>query len=313
MIYLVTGGAGFIGSHLIEKLIEKEVKIICIDDLSSGHKSNLKNYKNVIFINDSIQNINLLKLPEIDGVFHLAAQTSVHCSIDNIYESSLNNLSSTLKVFEYANKLKVPVVYASSSAVYGNLQVGDDTIEKYDILSPYALDKLTMEYYAKLCWDIYKTPSVGLRFFNVYGPRQFPTNQYSGVISIFSKCLLKNLPVTINGGYQTRDFIYVKDIVRILIKSMIKVQSQPGYKIFNVGTGQSISINALLSLFKAILNIEPQIINKDLPLGDPERSDGTFDKLTTFLNLNLNEFTNLKNGLKATIDFIKEEKYIENI
>ena len=313
MIYLVTGGAGFIGSHLIEKLIEKEVKIICIDDLSSGHKSNLKNYKNVIFINDSIQNINLLKLPEIDGVFHLAAQTSVHCSIDNIYESSLNNLSSTLKVFEYANKLKVPVVYASSSAVYGNLQVGDDTIEKYDILSPYALDKLTMEYYAKLCWDIYKTPSVGLRFFNVYGPRQFPTNQYSGVISIFSKCLLKNLPVTINGGYQTRDFIYVKDIVRILIKSMIKVQSQPGYKIFNVGTGQSISINALLSLFKAILNIEPQIIIKDLPLGDPERSDGTFDKLTTFLNLNLNEFTNLKNGLKATIDFIKEEKYIENI
>ena len=198
MKYLVTGGAGFIGSHLTEYLLENNHLVICVDDFSSGLKSNLYKHKNLTIIEEKIQSFNINSINDIDGIFHLAAQASVPFSIDNFYLSSRNNILSSLRIWDYVKQNRIPIVYASSSAVYGNLPLGDDRRNEYDILSPYAQDKLTMEDYANMSWKIFKTPSIGLRFFNVYGPKQDPSNPYSGVISIFIDRLLKEKPITVN-------------------------------------------------------------------------------------------------------------------
>jgi UDP-glucose 4-epimerase len=301
--YLVTGGAGFIGSHLIEGLLSDGNNVCCIDDLSSGLISNLPESKHIRFVNKPVQEMDIDELFKIDGIFHLAAQASVPKSIDDFYNSSANNLLGTLKVFDWAEKLNIPVGYASSSAVYGNLPVGDDTVDEFDIISPYAQDKLTMEHYAGMAWKVYKTPSIGLRFFNVYGPRQDPTNPYSGVISIFIDRLLKNMPVTVNGGYQTRDFIYVSDIVDVLLRSMNMLHESPLCKVFNVGTGKSVTIDDLLLSLKKITKADPEVIKRELPPGDPERSSGTYEKLEKVLKTDINCFTSLDTGLLNTVEY----------
>ena len=306
MTFLVTGGAGFIGSHLIEKLITEEYHVICIDDLSTGFIDYLPENNSLMFINDKIQSFNISDIQQnIDGIFHLAAQASVPVSIDNFYKSSVNNLLGTLKVWDLAKEHDIPVVFASSSAVYGNLPLGDDQLEKYDILSPYAQDKLTMEDYARMCWKVYKTPSIGLRFFNVYGPRQDPTNPYSGVISIFIDSLMQKKQVTINGGYQTRDFIYVKDIAKVMTQSMEYLFNKKSCEVLNVGTGKSITIDHLLAKLADILKVKPEIIMKELPLGDPEKSEGTYKKLKKILNIDTNQFVKLDQGLISTIEYIR--------
>ena len=135
---------------------------------------------------------------------------------------------SSIKVFDIAKELSIPVLYASSSAVYGNLQIGDDILNAYDILTPYALDKLTLEAYAKLSNNLYSVPSIGFRFFNVYGPYQDPSNPYSGVISLFLSQALKCKELKVFGGSQTRDFIHVLNICEI-IEIAIKKLLNPKY------------------------------------------------------------------------------------
>ena len=182
------------------------------------------------------------KTTKILGIFHLAAQASVPLSLKNFYRSSLNNLASAIKVFDLSRKYSIPVVYASSSAIYGNLPLGNDKIDKFSISSPYAQDKLTIEHYAKMSFKLFKTSSIGLRFFNVYGPGQSANSPYSSVIPIFIYKMLKKLPITINGGFQTRDFVYVDDVVDVMIKSMEKLQRKKDFKFFNFGTGRSVKI-----------------------------------------------------------------------
>lgn len=305
MKYLITGGAGFIGSHLTEYLANSN-QIIVVDDLSSGFEKNLPKSQNIELIKEKIQNVNINQLADVKGIFHLAAQASVPKSITDFFNSSSNNLLGTLKVFDIANKLNIPIVYATSSAVYGNLPVGDDTIESYDILSPYAQDKLTMEHYAKVAWNVYRTKSIGLRFFNVYGPRQDPSNPYSGVISIFIDRLLNNSTVTVNGGYQTRDFIFVNNIVDVMIRSMNIVINNDICEVVNVGTKKSITIDTLLLTLIDILKAEPKVIRAELPEGDPERSEGTYEKLEKILCISTKKFTKIADGLKSTINYYKE-------
>ena len=250
--YIVTGGAGFIGSHLVERLIKDKHEVFIIDDLSSGFKSNLPKELIDGMLISRIQDVSKDQIISSDGIFHLAAQASVPISINDFFNSSNNNILGTLKVFDWARSEKIPIVYASSSAVYGNLPLGDDLKEDYDILSPYAQDKLTMEQYALLLFKIYKVKSLGLRFFNVYGPKQDPKNPYSGVISIFIEKILCGEPVTINGGYQVRDFIYINDIVDVLIKSMNLLHNKNICNYCNVGTGVTVSIDELLLSLKNI-------------------------------------------------------------
>ena len=304
--YLVTGGAGFIGVNLVEYLLKSSHKIINVDDLSGGNKNNLINAANIKNITKPIQDIDDLNIfQNIDGIFHLGAQSSVPLSIENPFESSANNLLSTLKVFHIAWMQKCPVVYASSSAIYGNLPMGDDMSSKTDILSPYALDKLVMEKYAKIYAQLYGISSIGLRFFNVYGPKQDPSNPYSGVISIFIDRLLKNKPVTVNGGYQTRDFIYVDDIVNILESSMEISSKKILHHTINVGTGVSISIDELLKLLISIVGASPEVKYVSLPDGDPERSDGDYKNLEKILKISVKDMISIKQGLERTVLYEK--------
>ncbi|MCX6250392.1 MAG: NAD-dependent epimerase/dehydratase family protein [Bacteroidetes bacterium] len=303
MKFLVTGGAGFIGSHLCEALINQNITVIVIDDLSSGFENNLVKDDNLDLITDKIQNVRLEAFSNITGIFHLAAQASVPVSIKEFYSSSLNNLQSTLRVFDIARELKIPVVFASSSAIYGNLPLGDDSTGIYEILSPYAQDKLTMEHYAKLCYDLYNIGSIGLRFFNVYGPKQDPKSPYSGVISIFMDKFINHEKVVINGGYQTRDFVYVKDVVDVMIKSMHILLTEKKCMNINVGTGNAISIDCLYEKLAEIFNYRPEIIHRELDHSDPERSDGSFENLLTKLSINNNDFISIEKGLLETVNY----------
>jgi len=210
-----------------------------------------------------------------------------------------------MKVFEFSKKYSVPVVYASSSAVYGSLPLGDDGIQKFSIMSPYAQDKLTLENYAQMSYKIFNTSSVGLRLFNVYGPGQTAKSFYSAVIPIFINRMLKNLPIIINGGFQTRDFVYVKDVIEVMKKSMLKAQKNTICKNFNLGTGRSVKIDTLFNLIKKIIRTNPKIIRKKLEKYDPKKSSGTFKKLNSFLNIKKNNFTKIEEGLVETIKHLK--------
>ena len=182
--YLITGCAGFIGSNLVKK-IYKNYDLILVDDLSEGSVLNLPKELRKKLIKKKIQDIKKLKTKKLHGIFLLAAQSSVPISLTNFYKSSKNNIESSLKVFELSKQFNVPIVYASSSAVYGNYSLGNDHKEKFSITSPYAQDKLTVEHYAKMVFEIFNISSVGLRLFNVYGPGQKSNSPYSAVVPIF--------------------------------------------------------------------------------------------------------------------------------
>jgi len=302
--YLITGCAGFIGAHLAKSLY-KNYDLILVDDLSNGFIKNLPKILRNKILKNKIQNIKKFNTNKIDGIFHLGAQTSVSLSIKNFHESTSNNLLSSTKVFELSQKYSAPVVYASSSAIYGGLPLGNDKINKFSILSPYAQDKLTLENYARMAHKVYGTSSAGLRLYNVYGPGQTATSPYSAVIPIFIYRMLKNLPVTINGGFQTRDFIYVDDVVDVMKKSMGKIQKQKISDNFNVGTGKSVKIDMLFNLIRKIIGANPKIIRKRLEKHDPKKSSGTFKKINNFLNLKKGNFTKIEEGLVRTIHHFK--------
>ena len=189
--------------------------------------------------------------------------------------------------------------------MYGNLPLGNDHKEKFSITSPYAQDKLSAEHYAKLAFEIFNVSSVGLRLFNVYGPGQKSNSPYSAVIPIFINRMLKKLPVIINGGFQTRDFIYVQDVIQIILMSMSKIQKQKNFLIFNLGTGRSIKIDFLFKLIKKNIGVNPKTIRRKLDKFDPKKSTGTYKKIYKYLNLKKNNFTKLENGLIKTIDSMK--------
>ena len=299
--YLITGCAGFIGSSLVKNLY-KNYELILVDDLSEGSVINLPSVLRKKLIKKKIQSIKKFNTKKINGIFHLAAQASAPLSLEEFYKSTANNILSSIKVFEFSRKYSVPVVYASSSAIYGNLPLGNDEVNKFSILSPYAQDKLTIENYAKMSHEVFRTSSVGLRLFNVYGPGQTATSPYSAVIPIFIYRMLKNLPIIINGGFQTRDFIYIDDVVNVMKKSMHKIQKKKICKNFNLGTGRSVKIEVLFNLVKKIIGTNPTIIRKNLEKHDPKRSSGTFNKLNSFLDLKKNNFTKIEDGLVKTIN-----------
>jgi len=305
--YLITGCAGFIGSNLVKK-IYKNYDLILVDDLSRGSVLNLPQELRKNLIKKKIQDIKKLKTKKLNGIFHLAAQSSVPLSLANFYKSSTNNIESSLKVFELSKKFSAPIVYASSSAVYGNLPLGNDQKEKFSITSPYAQDKLTIENYAKIAFEIFNTSSVGLRLFNVYGPGQRSNSPYSAVIPIFINRMLKKIPVVINGGFQTRDFIYVQDVINVILLSMKKIQKEKSFQILNLGAGHSVKIDFLYNLIKKKIRVNPKIIRKKLDKFDPKKSIGTYKKIFKYLNLKKNNFTKLENGLTKTIDWIIAER-----
>ena len=299
---LITGGAGFIGSHLAESLVQ-ESHVIVIDNLSTGCISNLNGILDRIeFKKDDVELVNLFELGKIDVIVHLSAQTSVPLSIEEFKKSSNQNLSGTLNIIDFCSKNSVPIVYASTSAVYGNLSIGDDASSEVDLITPYAVDKYAMEKYLEMSYKLYGLSSIGLRFFNVFGPRQDPTNPYSGVISIFIDNLISGKKIQVNGGYQTRDFIYVLDVVEAINKSIELVINKPIFDVVNVLSGNSYSIDELVEVLARLTRAKPKIERMILPKGDPEKSCGTVEKMFSILGIRSSRMTTLELGLRKIIE-----------
>jgi UDP-glucose 4-epimerase len=309
MKLLITGGAGFIGSNLCDLLVKKDCDIVVVDDLSTGHQSNLSSIINKIeFYEEKIEYFDFDKVFGIDAVVHLAAQPSVPLSVANFCNSSSSNMLGSINTIDFCKSKHIPLIYASSSAIYGNLLLGDDESNKIDLLSPYAADKYAMELYAKVANKLYQLSSVGLRFFNVYGPRQDPNSPYSGVISIFADRVLEGREIVINGGHQTRDFVYVKDVVDTIFKAVIIANKKEVCEVSNVLTGKSIPINHIANQVMDVVGKKINKIYKELPFGDPEQSDGTVKKMVKLFSIQLEKFTTLEKGLKETVEYIESYK-----
>jgi UDP-glucose 4-epimerase len=258
-IYLVTGGAGFIGSHLCDALVAQGDTVRVLDDLSTGRRSNLP--ESAILVEGDVADpgLALRALDGVDGCFHLAAIASVEKGVTDWLGTHHTNITGTISVFDAIRRLRseVPVVYASSAAVYGDAAaIPAAESEPCVPLSAYGADKYSCELHARVANHVHRIPTVGLRFFNVYGPRQDPKSPYSGVISIFCERIAAGLPIAIFGdGQQTRDFVHVADVVRALLAAM--AMAPPGSPVFNVCSGTSTSVEALAK-------VVAQLAGKDL-------------------------------------------------
>ncbi len=253
MIFLVTGGCGFIGSNMVDFLIDNGNSVIVIDNLSTGKKENLNPDSEFYnFDISDVKNINLLEslIERCQFIIHMAATPNVQQSIDNPISSHINNFNSTLNILECMRKIGgKKMIFSSTSAMYGNpIQFPTDENCKLNPMSPYALQKLISEQYIKLYHDLYNIESIILRYFNVFGERMTNEGAYKSVISIFQECESNQLPLTItNDGEQRRDFIYVKDVV---MANYLSCLSDIKFDIFNVGSGKNISINEISNYFK---------------------------------------------------------------
>lgn len=248
--YLISGGAGFIGSHLVDKLIEQNHKVVIIDNLSTGKKENIN--KKADFYQLDICDFEKIKplFKGIDYVFHLAAIPRVQISINDPVGTSKVNISGTINVFKAAADAKAKrIVFASSSSVYGDqkkLPLRENMIP--NPISPYGLQKLIGEQVAKLFSNLYKTPIVSLRYFNIYGPRIDFDSDYSLVIGKFLRLHAQNKPLTIFGdGEQTRGFCYVEDVVEANIRA-IESDKLRGGEVINISREESYSINYLTKM-----------------------------------------------------------------
>jgi len=270
---LVTGSAGFIASHLTDKLIEQGYEVIGIDNLSSGKIENV-NPKSNFYNFDITADLTKWNFADVDCVFHLAAIPRVPYSVKNPLETHRTNVDGTLNVLLWARDHAKKVVFASSSSVYGNQKLPFKETMRAKPISPYALHKAIGEDYMKLFDGLYNLPTVSLRFFNVYGPRCDPNSEYSLVIGKFIKQKSEGKPLTIYGnGEQTRDFTYVSDIVDGLVAGMGK-----GAGIINLCNGRNISINKIAELIGG----EKQYLSSRN--GDAEHTLGSNLKAKKLLN-----------------------------
>jgi len=304
---IVTGGAGFIGSHLAEGLVKRGYYTIIFDDLSTGKMENieglLKN-SNAEFVRGSVNNLSLLQEVFKDAcyVFHHAALPSVPRSIANPIASHEANLTGTLNVLIAARDNAVKkVIYASSAAVYGDTPgpVKREDMTPYP-LSPYAVDKLAAEYYCGVFNKLYHLPTVCLRYFNVFGPRQDSDSQYSAVVPLFIKRVFQSLPPIIFGdGEQTRDFIFVKDVV----EANIQAAGSDAYGIFNISRGESTTINRLAELIVELTGRVVKPFHLETLTGDIRHSLADISKASA---LGFQPKYDLEAGLTETIRWFSD-------
>jgi len=272
--YLVTGGCGFIGSHLAESLLEDGHQVRILDDFSTGKMDNVPPQCDVIRGDVADSEMVHLCMRDMDGCFHLAAIASVQQSNEEWIRTHQVNLTGTINVFDAAKEKRIPVVYASSAAVYGDN--ADIPLKENSAVSPlvaYGADKLGSELHARVASLVHGVPTTGMRFFNVYGPRQNPASSYSGVISIFVDRVMNNQALTIFGdGEQTRDFIYVGDVVRFLCASMKNINCASS--VFNVCTGETVTINQLAKIVMSITASQVTVTYQAARKGDIRVSVG---------------------------------------
>ena len=250
--FLVTGGAGFIGSHLVEQLLEGGHRITVLDNFSSGSRDHLPAHPGLVIVaRDLLSLTNESLAGAFDAVVHLAALPSVNDSWAHLAQAHAVNLTGTVRVIELAQQWKIPrMVYASSAAVYGDTDVVPiEEMQRLRPASPYGLQKVSSEEYGRL-FAGKNFSFIALRFFNVFGPRQVAGSPYSGVITKFAQAMRENQPVTIFGsGGQTRDFVYVKDI-SIGITRALEVSGLGPFTVCNLGSGSATSIRQLAATIR---------------------------------------------------------------
>ena len=273
---LVTGGAGFIGSHLVDSLVpNNEVRVL--DNFSTGSHENLNSEAEVIETDLRNEKATENALQDVDLVFHQAAQVSVTRSIEQPQESFSNNLAATLNILEQARTNDFRVVLASSCAIYGDPEETPvPESHPKDPQSPYGLEKLTVDRYARLYHNLYDVETVALRYFNVYGPRQ-SGGDYSGVISIFKRQAENDEPLTVEvDGEQTRDFVHVDDVVRA---NLLAAETDRVGEAYNVGTGSTVTIRELAEQIRAVSGSDSAIRHVDGRNGDIERSQADIGRI----------------------------------
>jgi len=301
---VVTGGAGFIGSHLAEELIRKGYFVTILDDLSTGKLENidgLLKQGRTEFIRGSVIDLDLLKKAFKDTiyVFHLAAIARVPQSVADPLTTNEVNITGTLNVLLAARDNGVKkVINSSSSAVYGDTEIMPQSEDiPPNPLSPYALTKLIGEYYGNVFSRIYNLPTVSLRYFNVFGPRQDPLSPYSNVIPLFINRISQGQhPVIYDDGEQSRDYIYIDDIVKANI-----LATGPGVEgAYNIGSGTATTVNKLLKTILKIMEKEIEPVYEEPRAGDPRH---TLADITRASRFGFKSKLSLEEGLKAIIPY----------
>jgi nucleoside-diphosphate-sugar epimerase len=306
--YLVTGGAGFIGSHLAEELVRRGHRVRIADSLITGHRRNFEHIPGVDFVEGDLAEMSVATraVAGMDYVLHQAAIPSVPRSVNDPVTSNRANIDASINILVAARDAGVKrLVYAGSSSAYGDLP----TLPKSEDmpthpLSPYALQKLVAEQYCQMFTKLYGFETVTIRYFNVFGPRQDPSSPYSGVISLFSTALLEGRQPTIYGdGEQTRDFTYVANIV----DGVLRACEAPGAagEVINVATGGRISLKKLLQVINGIVGTTIEPIYQESRSGDVKDSQADITKAKALLGYE--PVVTFEEGLKRTLAWCREE------
>ena len=317
---LITGGAGFIGSNLCEHFLNKGYKVKCLDNLLTGHKSNIEpflNHPNFEFLEFDIRDYNqcLEATKGVDMISNQAALGSVPRSIDNPIPTNEINAQGFLNILNAARENGVKrFVYASSSSVYGDSKKSpkkEDDLGKP--LSPYAVSKLTNELYGKIFHDLYGMETVGLRYFNVFGKNQDPNGAYAAAIPKFIGLFLKGEAPTIHGdGNQTRDFTYIKNVIHANEQALTSTNPQAFGQAYNVACGASYTLNKVIDTIKSALQKNGENVENIQPIhGEPRQGDirdslADISKIETLLNYSVQ--TNFDDGMEEYVNWIVEKK-----
>ena len=307
MKVVVTGGAGFIGSHIVEHWYEKGADVHILDSLRSGYEKNINNFSNVVFQKGSITDKNLTNsvIEGADYVFNLAALVSVPESLEKTDECIDINVKGLLNILDASKEHGVKkVVHSSSAAIYGDdPRLPKDISMRPKPQTPYGITKLDGEYYLQMYYEQYGLPTTSLRYFNVFGPRQDPKSQYAAAIPIFVFKALKNETITIYGdGEQTRDFVYVKDVVKA---NVLAAESNGVAGVFNVANENAITIKNLAELIIKTTNSKSEILFEDERPGDIKHSLASIKE--TRETLKFEPSFDLISSLETTI------KYFQNL
>jgi len=308
---LVTGGAGFIGSHIVDALVERGDSVVVLDNLFSGREQNLAHLRGRIeFVRADIRDRDAVRaaMTGADYVLHQAAIASVPLSVEDPETTTAVNVSGTLNILTAAKELRVRrVVFAASSAAYGETEVSPQTESLLPApVSPYAASKVAGELYMRVFSEAYGLETVSLRYFNVFGPRQNPRSHYAAVIPKFiTACLAREAPVIFGTGRQSRDFIHVANVVHANLLAM-ETPGVRGGSVFNVGCGEAYDLLTLLSIVSEEVGFDATPVFAPPRAGDVMRTMASIEAISNALGYRV--LVDFREGIRRTVEWYRNTR-----